>query len=68
MLILTRKKNTAIRIGDGIVIRVIQTGRSTVKLGIEAPAHVKITRGELEVFAEAAEQAEMNEEELMLQH
>ena len=68
MLILTRKKNTAIRIGDDIVIRVIQTGRSTVKLGIEAPAHVKITRGELDVLADAIDQAVMHEEELMLQH
>ena len=38
MLVLTRKKNEMIQIGNDIVIKVISTGRGKVKLGIEAPA------------------------------
>ncbi len=47
MLVLTRKTDGTICIGDDIVIKVIQTGRGSVKLGIEAPNHVRILRGEL---------------------
>jgi carbon storage regulator CsrA len=36
-----------IQIGDDIVIKVIRTGKSTVKIGIEAPAHVRVLRAEL---------------------
>ena len=50
MLVLTRKRDEAIKIGDEIIIKVIQTGRGTVKLGIEAPAHVRVLRGELIEF------------------
>jgi carbon storage regulator CsrA len=51
MLVLTRKRSESIRIGNDIVIKVIQTGRGTVKLGIEAPAHVRVLRAELTEFA-----------------
>ena len=47
MLILTRKQSEEIRIGDNVRIKVIRTGRSTVKLGIEAPRDVRVLRGEL---------------------
>jgi carbon storage regulator len=36
-----------IQIGDDIVIKVIRTGKSTVKIGIDAPAHVRVLRAEL---------------------
>ena len=48
MLVLTRKQNEEIQIGHDIVIKVISTGRGKVKLGIEAPADVKVLRGELD--------------------
>ena len=48
MLVLTRKKQETILIGEDIVVKVIRTGKGTVKLGIEAPNHVRIIRGELE--------------------
>lgn len=51
MLVLTRKKAETVQIGDDIVIKVIQTGRGAIKLGIEAPPHVRVLRGEV---AEAA--------------
>lgn len=47
MLVLTRKRAEMIKIGDDIVIKVIQTGRGSVKIGIEAPAHVRVLRAEL---------------------
>jgi len=47
MLVLTRKQSEMIRIGDDVVIKVIRTGKSTVKIGIEAPAHVRVLRAEL---------------------
>jgi carbon storage regulator len=47
MLVLTRKKSEAIQIGNNVFVKVIRTGRSTVKIGIEAPANVRVVRGEL---------------------
>ncbi|MBC8117916.1 MAG: carbon storage regulator [Candidatus Saccharimonas sp.] len=54
MLILTRKRDDSIKIGEDIVIRVMRTGRGSVKIGIEAPASVRIVRGELNEFGEIA--------------
>lgn len=47
MLVLTRKQDGVIRIGENIVIRVIRTGKSSVKIGVDAPTSVKVVRGEL---------------------
>lgn len=47
MLVLTRKKDETIRIGDSIVIKVIYAGRGKAKIGIDAPANVRVLRGEL---------------------
>ena len=47
MLVLTRKPAEIIRIGEDIVVKVIKTGKGTVKIGIEAPANVRVMRGEL---------------------
>ena len=47
MLVLTRKQGDTIQIGDSIVVKVISTGRGKVKLGIEAPDHIRVLRGEL---------------------
>lgn len=52
MLVLTRKQDEMIQIGDSVVIKVISTGRGKVKLGIEAPAHVRVLRGELSPLAQ----------------
>lgn len=47
MLILSRKKDEAIIIGDNIEIRVIEIRGDQVRLGITAPADVKVYRKEL---------------------
>ena len=52
MLVLTRKKDEMIQIGDSVVIKVIECGRGKVKLGIEAPNHVRVLRGELSPLAQ----------------
>lgn len=48
MLVLTRKKTEVIQIGENIVVKIIATGKSSVKIGIEAPENVRVLRGELE--------------------
>lgn len=47
MLVLTRKKNQRIRIGDDIEIVVLEVHGDRVKLGFEGPADVPIHREEV---------------------
>ncbi len=47
MLILTRKVGEIIRIGDDVTIRVLEVRGSQVRLGVEAPADVRIFREEV---------------------
>lgn len=47
MLVLTRKQSETIKIGNDIEIMVTQIGHGKVKLGINAPANVRIIRSEL---------------------
>jgi carbon storage regulator len=47
MLVLSRKISESIQIGSDIVITVTQISKGMVKLGIVAPAHIRILRGEL---------------------
>src|SRR5436190_19724834 len=56
MLVLTRKYQEKIRIGDNITITVLRTKGKAVRLGIEAPANVPVIRGELS-FEHAPEEA-----------
>ena len=47
MLVLSRKTNETIKIGDDIEIRILEAKGDTVRIGIEAPRNVDILRGEL---------------------
>lgn len=47
MLILTRKLNEEIKIGNDILVKVISISENNVKIGIEAPKGVQIIRSEL---------------------
>ncbi len=47
MLVLTRKLNESICIGDGIEIKVLAASGSRVRLGITAPNDVRVTRAEI---------------------
>jgi carbon storage regulator len=56
MLVLTRKYQEKIRIGDNITITILRTKGKAVRLGIEAPADVPVIRGELS-FESAGDEA-----------
>ena len=47
MLVLTRKHQEKIRIGEHITITVLKMKGKSVRLGIEAPTEVPVIRGEL---------------------
>ena len=47
MLVLTRKTGERIQVGANIVIRVIRTGKGSVRLGIEAPRGISVVRSEI---------------------
>ena len=50
MLVLTRKPQEQIRIGNGITITVLRVKGNTVRIGIDAPRDVRVVRGELPEF------------------
>ncbi|AOV08512.1 carbon storage regulator CsrA [Sporosarcina ureilytica] len=47
MLVLSRKENETIKVGDDIEIRILEVKGDNVRIGIEAPKSVDILRGEL---------------------
>jgi carbon storage regulator len=47
MLVLSRKKNESIMIGDSIEIKVLTIEGEQIKLGIIAPKHIDIHRKEI---------------------
>jgi len=47
MLVLARKLNESIVIGDDITVKVISIDKGIIKLGIDAPKDVSIMRSEL---------------------
>lgn len=54
MLVLTRKSGERILVGDDIEIEVLEVRGGVARIGIHAPKHVRVLRGEL--VAEVAEQ------------
>ena len=47
MLVLTRKSDESINLGDEITITVIEVKGNSVRLGIKAPANLRIYRKEI---------------------
>lgn len=47
MLVLTRRKNQSIVIGDDIVVTVLEVKGDSIRLGITAPREVQVYREEL---------------------
>ncbi|MCS7022915.1 MAG: carbon storage regulator CsrA [Gemmataceae bacterium] len=47
MLVLTRRQGESIIIGNDVRITVVSLGPGRVKLGIEAPPHVRVDREEI---------------------
>ncbi len=52
MLVLSRKPEQKIQIGDNITITVLRLRGGTVQIGIEAPRSTPVVRGELEPLAQ----------------
>jgi carbon storage regulator CsrA len=47
MLVLTRKRNEQIQIGDQVTITVLKVKGQSIQIGISAPQNVRIMRSEL---------------------
>jgi len=47
MLVLSRKKNEQIMIGEDIVVTIVDVRGDKVRIGIEAPAHIPVHRQEI---------------------
>ena len=47
MLVVSRKKEEEVLIGDGIVVKILAISGDRVKLGVTAPVAVSALRGEL---------------------
>jgi carbon storage regulator len=54
MLVLSRKINQQIKIGDDILITVVAISGDTVRIGIEAPRNIQVLRNE--IFQEIKQQ------------
>jgi carbon storage regulator len=54
MLVISRKCDEAIVIGDGIEIRVLRVGKDGVRLGVTAPKDVAVHRQEIYEQVKAA--------------
>jgi carbon storage regulator len=60
LLILTRKLDEKIRIGDDITVTIIEVCGDQVKIGVEAPKNVKVFRQEVFQTIQAENQAAAN--------
>ena len=47
MLVLTRKRDEQIQIGEDVTITIVRLHGNTVRIGIEAPREVRVRRAEL---------------------
>jgi len=55
MLVLTRKMQQQIKVGDDIVITILKVRGKQVQIGIEAPRNVRVLRGEVPAHEPASE-------------
>lgn len=55
MLVLSRKKNEAIVIGDQVTITVVEIRGDKVRIGIDAPKDVSINRQEIALAIKGAD-------------
>ena len=47
MLVLSRKQNERIRVGDSVVVTVVRVSGDRVRIGIEAPREISVYRKEV---------------------
>ncbi|NND99424.1 MAG: carbon storage regulator [Pirellulaceae bacterium] len=69
MLVLTRKLDEQILIGDDIKVTLIRVRGNTVRIGIEAPRDIRIVRGELEPLdQEGLDEGQISDREQAFAH
>jgi carbon storage regulator len=67
MLVLKRKINEKIRIGNNILISIVSVSENQVKIGIDAPDDIKILREEIfETVKQQMLEATNNSQELII--
>ena len=47
MLILTRRAGESLRIGDDVILNVLEMGGGQVRIGVTAPKHISVHREEI---------------------
>ena len=68
MLILSRKLDESILIGDSITLKIVSIEKGVVKLGIDAPADIRVFRSELiGAVSDSNKAASISDESLLQQ-
>lgn len=62
MLVLTRKLNQKIHIGEDVILTILEIRGNRIRVGIEAPNDVRVLRAELDLVAEPVESASHEQE------
>lgn len=63
MLVLSRRENERIKLGDSIVVTVVRVSRDKVRLGIEAPSDMLVLREELEAASPTQDPSQLAAQE-----
>lgn len=58
MLILSRRESESVHLGDDIVLTIVRVSGEKVRIGIQAPPHIKVLRNELEIEDSKATKAD----------
>ena len=48
MLILSRRESERIHLGDDIIVTIVRVNGDKVRIGVQAPPHIRVLRTELE--------------------
>jgi carbon storage regulator CsrA len=64
MLVLTRKLQEQIKIGDDVVITILQIRGKAVRVGIQAPRNMRVLRAELPEYAPVEAESDVTQVEL----
>jgi carbon storage regulator len=62
MLILSRRESERVYLGDDIVLTIVRVSGDKVRIGVEAPANVKILRNELDAASQPPKGSEQGPE------
>lgn len=67
MLVLSRKQDQTVLIGDNIKVTVLKVQGKSIRIGIEAPKDIRILRGELFEWHDFSfDEAGLNKEEIVV--